>query len=262
MPKKKKTEEEIVETETTKEEKPKKAKKSEAKTKSASKAKSAKTETKKKSGTKKVAPKSKTNIEETKSEVEPETIEEVQLEEAATKDEVTTIKSVTSAAAINKARAEKELLEMPIETEIKIDSDLRYSDEDLAEFEEIILEQKKDQLEELYMLRERLEDLNSEESAEESMIYSMHMAEQGSEAIEKEKTYAQVQRINEYLKKLDEALQRIKDKTYGVCRKCGILIAKERLKAVPITTLSASYKIHQNCPEDGIDRIEPKRDGN
>ena len=110
------------------------------------------------------------------------------------------------------------------------------------------------------MLKERLEDLTSPDMAEESMIYSMHMAEQGSEAIEKEKTYAQIQRINEYLKKLDDALNRIKDKTYGICRVCGCLINKERLLAVPITTLSASYKIHQKCPEDGIDKIEPLRD--
>jgi RNA polymerase-binding transcription factor DksA len=91
------------------------------------------------------------------------------------------------------------------------------------------------------------------------MIYSMHMAEQGSEAMEKEKTYAQIQRINDYIKKLDEAMLRIKDKTYGICRVCNCLIAKERLLAVPVTTLSASYKIHQKCPDDGVDRIEPQK---
>ncbi len=108
---------------------------------------------------------------------------------------------------------------------------------------------------EMRMLRERLDDLTNQDNAEDSMIYSMHMAEQGSEAIEKEKTYTQMNRINDYLRKLDEALERIKDKSYGVCKECGILIAKERLMAVPITTLSASFKIRQQCPEDGIDRI-------
>jgi len=132
---------------------------------------------------------------------------------------------------------------------------VRYSDEDLEMFKNVILEAKREATEELRMLKERLEDLNSYDLAEESMIYSMHMGEQGSEPMEKEKTYAQIQRINEYIKKLDDALQRIKDKTYGICRVCGILIAKERLLAVPITTLSASWKIHNRCPEDGIDRI-------
>ncbi len=134
---------------------------------------------------------------------------------------------------------------------------LKYSDEDLEVFRGRISDVRKEALEELSMLKERLEDLTNYDFAEESMIYSMHMAEQGSEAMEKEKTYAQIQRINEYLKKLDEALQRINDKTYGVCRVCGCLIAKERLWAVPITTLSASYKIHKRCPEDGLDLIEP-----
>jgi len=134
---------------------------------------------------------------------------------------------------------------------------VRYSDEELAEFAKIIIQEKENALEELRMLKERLEDLTSLETAEESMIYSMHMGEQGSEAQEKEKTYAQIQRIHEYIKKLEDAMERIKNKTYGICRVCGCLIAKERLRAVPITTLSASYKIHQRCPEDGIDRIEP-----
>ena len=133
---------------------------------------------------------------------------------------------------------------------------IRYSDEDLEEFASIIKESKEEAMDELRMLKERLEDLTSSDVAEESMIYSMHMAEQGSEAQEKEKTYAQIQRIQEYLKKLEDAMDRIKNKTYGICRVCGCLIAKARLKAVPITTLSASYKIHQRCPEDGNDVIE------
>ena len=65
--------------------------------------------------------------------------------------------------------------------------------------------------------------------------------------------------MNDYLKKLDEALERIDNKVYGICRECNILIAKERLMAVPITTLSASYKIQEKCPENGIDRIQSQR---
>lgn len=135
---------------------------------------------------------------------------------------------------------------------------LRYADRDLSAFRSNIERAREEALEELRMLRERLEDLTSSEAADESAIYSMHMAEQGSEALEKEKTYAQIQRIQDYIRKLDDALQRIDEKTYGICRMCGILIAKERLLAVPITTLSASYKIHQKCPADGIDRIVAK----
>ena len=66
-----------------------------------------------------------------------------------------------------------------------------------------LLENKAETLDELQMLKDRLDDLTNFDFAEESMIYSMHMAEQGSEAAEKEKTYAQIQRINEYLMKLE-----------------------------------------------------------
>jgi RNA polymerase-binding transcription factor DksA len=134
---------------------------------------------------------------------------------------------------------------------------VRYSDEDLAMFESVVNQSKAEAMDEMRMLKERLDDLTSFDMAEESMIYSMHMAEQGSEAQEKEKTYSQIQRIHEYIKKLDEALDRIRNKSYGICRVCNCLIAKERLLAVPVTTLSASYKIHQRCPEDGFDKIEP-----
>ncbi|MFY8159753.1 MAG: TraR/DksA family transcriptional regulator [Candidatus Kapaibacteriota bacterium] len=146
-----------------------------------------------------------------------------------------------------------------VEEEIEIDPNLRYPDEDLEEFKAVILENKAETLDELQMLKDRLDDLTNFDFAEESMIYSMHMAEQGSEAAEKEKTYAQIQRINEYLMKLEEALVRIQNKSYGICKSCNIRIAKERLLAVPVTTLSASYKIHKVCPEDGVDRIERRK---
>ncbi len=139
------------------------------------------------------------------------------------------------------------------------DLPVRYSDEDLAMFQAVVEANRMEALDELRMLKERLEDLNSSDLAEESMVYSVHMGEQGSEAIEKEKIYAQIQRITEYIQKLNEAMTRIENKTYGICRVCSCLIAKERLLAVPITTLSASYKIHQKCPVDGIDRIEARK---
>ena len=144
-----------------------------------------------------------------------------------------------------------------IEQRAPIDPNIRYSDEDLEMFRQLIKDAKDEAHEELEMLKERVEAIN-ELDASESMVYSMHMAEQGSEMLEQEKLYAQIQRIYDFLKKLDEATVRINEKTYGICRMCGCLIAKERLMAVPITTLSASYKIHQKCPEDGIDKIEAR----
>lgn len=214
---------------------------------------------------------------ETKKDVKTEKVEEVKTTKSKSKKEETAVEEAVTEVTAKKAEKKKTTKvedtvieavavaeekpapkeELKLDAAIPVMPNVRYSDEDLEEFRRNINEIKDEQLDELRMLKERLEDLTSYDFAEESMIYSMHMAEQGSEAMEKEKTYAQIQRINEYLKKLDEALQRIKEKTYGICRVCGILIAKERLLAVPVTTLSASHKIHQTCPPDGIDRIEP-----
>ena len=168
-----------------------------------------------------------------------------------------TAKKSTAKKSTSKTSAKKSTAKSKAAESKSKEPDIRYPDEDLEMFKKVIDESRREAMDELRMLKERLEDLTNYDFAEESMIYSMHMAEQGSEAMEKEKTYAQIQRIHEYIKKLDDALGRIKDKTYGICRVCGCLIAKERLMAVPITTLSASYKIHQKCPDDGIDRIEP-----
>ena len=137
---------------------------------------------------------------------------------------------------------------------------VRYSDADLKMFKQHILKIKDEALDEMRMLKERLDDLTNAELASESMIYSVHMAEQGSEALEKEKTYAQMNRIFDYIKKLDDAIKRIDDKTYGICKECNILIAKARLLAVPITTQSASFKIHGRCPENGIDIISGRNE--
>jgi len=170
---------------------------------------------------------------------------------------------MTPVSAVSKATdAGSVLSEAPVKSTklmpIPPPKGLRYSDADLKSFRANIERAKVDALEELRMLRERLEDLTNSEANEDSSIYSMHMAEQGSEAVEKEKTYGQIQRVQDYIRKLDEAIVRIDDKTYGICHMCGILIARERLMAVPITTQSASYKIRKKCPDDGVDRILAK----
>lgn len=168
-------------------------------------------------------------------------------------------KSVAKKTSAKKSKKIDEPIEYSESNPAPRDPKVRYSDKDLEFFKGVIQQAKDEAIDELNMLKEKLDDLTNYDFAEESMIYSMHMAEQGSEAQEKEKTYAQIQRINEYLKKLDEAIIRINEKTYGICRVCSCLIAKERLMAVPVTTLSASYKIHKKCPTDGIDRIEARR---
>jgi RNA polymerase-binding transcription factor DksA len=117
-----------------------------------------------------------------------------------------------------------------------------YARPDLEYFRSIIGEQRLEAVEELESLSERLMDTMTGEYVNENSPYSLHMAEQGTDAMEREKAFLQAQRTNDYIKKLDEALKRIDEGTYGVCVICNRLIEKQRLIAVPVTQKHVSCK--------------------
>jgi DnaK suppressor protein len=107
-----------------------------------------------------------------------------------------------------------------------------YTRQDLDHFRKIILEKKKEILEELETLRDSMMDATTGEYAAESSMYSTHM-EQGTDAMEREKTFLFASREGKFLNYLEDALQRIEKGEYGRCSECGKLIEKERLEAVP-----------------------------
>jgi RNA polymerase-binding protein DksA len=107
-----------------------------------------------------------------------------------------------------------------------------YTKTELEHFRKIILEKKKEILEELETLRDSMLDVTTGEYASESSMYSTHM-EQGTDAMEREKTFLFASREGKFLNYLEDALQRIDKGEYGRCSECGKLIEKERLEAVP-----------------------------
>jgi RNA polymerase-binding protein DksA len=107
-----------------------------------------------------------------------------------------------------------------------------YSRQDLEYFKKIILEKKKEILEELTTLRDSMMDSTTGEYASENSMYSTHM-EQGTDAMEREKTFLFASREGKFLNYLEDALTRIEKGDYGRCTECGKLIEKERLEAVP-----------------------------
>jgi len=109
----------------------------------------------------------------------------------------------------------------------------RYSDEELEEFKQIILDK-------LEKAKENYELLKSNIMAEENPTYKV--LEEGASTLEKEQSSQRAQRQIEFIRKLQAALVRIENKTYGVCRITGKLIPKERLRAVPHATLSLEGK--------------------
>lgn len=120
-----------------------------------------------------------------------------------------------------------------------------YGKKDLEEFRTIIIEKRDEIIEDLQSLKEQMLDPTTGEYINENSPYSLHMAEQGTDAMEREKTFLYAQRENKFLAYLDDALKRIDSGTYGICVECieepqhlcetCPLIPKARLVAVPHT---------------------------
>lgn len=116
-----------------------------------------------------------------------------------------------------------------------------YNDEELEHFKQIILNKREAAEDELNTLQKTLRE-SMENSSDES-AYSFHMADAGTDAQEREKTYMLFNRTKKFVKYLDDAMTRIENKTYGVCKVTGKKIAKGRLEAVPHTQLSIDAKL-------------------
>jgi DnaK suppressor protein len=114
----------------------------------------------------------------------------------------------------------------------KVQSRKGYNKSDLEHFKKIILDKRKEILEELESLKSTMMDVTTGQYEIENSTYSLHM-EQGTDAMEREKTFLFASREGKFLNYLDDALQRIEHGTFGFCSECGNLIDKERLEAVP-----------------------------
>ena len=121
-----------------------------------------------------------------------------------------------------------------------------WTKDELKQFREMIQAKRQETLEELDTLKESMMDVSTGEYVSESSNYSLHM-EQGTDAMEREKTFLLASRGSKFVTQLDDALVRIDAGTYGVCRVCGLLVPKERLEAVPTAQTCAEYK-NTNLP--------------
>ena len=119
---------------------------------------------------------------------------------------------------------------------------VRYSDEELAEFKELILERLARARKDLEMLNENVagKGNNADDTAP-----TFKILEEGSNVLSKEENSQLAARQYKYIQNLENALVRIENKTYGVCRMTGKLIPKERLRAVPHATLKKKKKMGQ-----------------
>ena len=119
----------------------------------------------------------------------------------------------------------------------------RYNDADLQEFKGLIVKKLVDAREELINLQAQI--LNTNENGTDDTGASFKMLEDGSETLAKEESANLAARQKKFIEQLEMALIRVENKTYGICRITGKLIAKERLRAVPHTTQSMEAKLKQ-----------------
>lgn len=123
-------------------------------------------------------------------------------------------------------------------------SKTRYSNKELKEFEGIIRSKMENANMELHELKNSLS--RSNDTGTDTTSGSLKVLEDGADTIEKENLSRLAARQQKFIINLENALVRIKNGTYGICVKTGKLIGKERLKAVPHTTLSIEAKLEQN----------------
>tara|TARA_Y100000589_G_C27181325_1_gene640889 strand:+ start:2363 stop:2782 length:420 start_codon:yes stop_codon:yes gene_type:complete len=117
----------------------------------------------------------------------------------------------------------------------------RYSDVELDEFRGIIEKKLIEANEDLVILKGSLS--HKDDHGTDDTGRSFNMMEDGAETLMREENAQLAARSEKFIKNLENALIRINNKTYGVCRKTGKLISKERLKLVPHATLSIEAKM-------------------
>ncbi len=116
----------------------------------------------------------------------------------------------------------------------------RYSDEELMEFKNIILEKLKKAQDDYEMYRNSITHGDGNDTQDTSPTFKV--LEEGAATLSKEEAGKLAQRQLKFIQHLQAALVRIENKTYGVCRETGKLISKERLRAVPHATLCIDAK--------------------
>ena len=123
---------------------------------------------------------------------------------------------------------------------MKVDTNIRYSDKDLAEFKTLITEKIDKANHDLELIKSAY--MNDHNNGTDDTAPTFKAFEEGSETMSKEANSQLAIRQEKFIRDLKNALIRIENKTYGVCRVTGKLIQKERLKLVPHATLSIEAK--------------------
>ncbi len=120
----------------------------------------------------------------------------------------------------------------------------KYTQEELEEFRQIIIEKLEKATADLDLLTEAYTNHNENDTNDTSPTFKV--LEEGYSVLSKEENSRLAARQQKFITNLENALIRIKNGTYGICRVTGKLISKERLRSVPHATLSIDAKLQQS----------------
>ena len=118
----------------------------------------------------------------------------------------------------------------------------RVSEKDLKFFEERLLAERQKIMKEMGHLEDTVLKVNQRDSSGDLSGYSFHMADAGTDAMEREKAFMFASSEGRMLMEINEALRRIYAGEYGMCEMCGNPIARARLEAMPYARLCVSCK--------------------
>ena len=122
----------------------------------------------------------------------------------------------------------------------------RYADEELEEFKTIIQNKLAKAKEDFELLTEAYTNHSEHDTNDTSPTFKV--LEEGQQVLSKEENSRLAARQQRFITNLENAMVRIENKTYGLCRVTGKLISKERLRAVPHATLSIDAKLKMSNP--------------
>lgn len=120
----------------------------------------------------------------------------------------------------------------------------KYTDAELKEFKGIIIKKIETATEDLALIRSAY--MNDSNNGTDDTSPTFKAFEEGSETMSKESNVQLAIRQEKFIRDLQNAIMRIENKTYGICRVTGKLIPKERLRLVPHATLSIEAKNMQS----------------
>jgi DnaK suppressor protein len=121
----------------------------------------------------------------------------------------------------------------------------RMTKPELKFFENLLNEKKETLIQELGYLEDNTMRLSSKEGAGDLSSHAYHLADHATETQDREQAFHMASREGKYLFYIEEALDRVRNGTFGVCKKCGKLIPKPRLEAVPTAKMCIDCKTKQ-----------------